>query len=173
MHRPHLRPVAPDSAAFRSRRGFTIIEVALAAFVLALGIVSAIVALQAGYKFIDVARDSTLASQILQSEIERIRLLSWAKVCALPAVQDNVDLGSMYLDDDDRSPAAIALAAKFTSRFKVKREVKPDEARPTSVRIITVSVRWTSYFERPYERKFVATYVQNGLYDYYYSTAGP
>ena len=62
----------------RDTRGFTIIELALASFIMAFGIAASIIALQVGFRALDVARDSTLASQIMQSEIERLRLMAWS-----------------------------------------------------------------------------------------------
>lgn len=153
--RPDRRPLA------RRQRGFTIIEVALSAFVMALGLASSIAAMHAGYKFLDLARDTTLASQILQSEIERIRMMSWANVSALPA-EEPVNLAAMFTSD-------LNLATRFT----VTRKVDSDSTRPGDVRLITLRVQWSSFDGRTHTRRFQAKYVKNGLYDYYYTLARP
>lgn len=157
---PPARPsaVAPHR---RRQRGFTIIEVTLAAFVMALGLATSIVAMQSGFKFLDVARDTTLASQILQSEIERIRMMSWATVSALPA-EEAVDLATMFSSD-----------VNLASRFTVKRLVSSDPDRPADVRLIVMIVSWRSFDGRSHTRRFEAKYVKNGLYDYYYTLARP
>src|SRR5687767_1372146 len=85
------------------RGGFTIIEVTMATFVMAFGIATSIIALQTGFRALDVARDSTLASQIMQSEIERLRLWPWNNtstvavdsICELPA-SETVALTAMF-----------------------------------------------------------------------------
>jgi Tfp pilus assembly protein PilV len=150
--------------------GFTIVEVALAAFVMAFGIATSIVAMQTGFKALDVARSTTIASQILQSEMERLRLLPWNKdtpagvvdsISELPA-SEQVDLSTMFT-------ANAALAAKFT----VTRTSVPDPARPDEVREITITVTWASYDGRLHSRTFKSLYAKNGLYDYYYTVAHP
>lgn len=164
--------------AFRSRlaagrrhaqRGFTILEVAIAGFVMAFGIATSIVAMQTGFKALDVARDTTLAAQILQSEIERLRLLPWNNtsttaidsICELPATA-TVPLASMF-----------TASPELASRFTVTRTVAPDSARPSDVRYITVEVQWNSYDGRPHSRSFTTMYAKNGLYDYFYTLANP
>lgn len=139
----------------------------MASFVLALGIATSIIALQSGFKFIDVARDTTLASQILQSEIERLRMMSWSTINALiPAGEDEakatVDLATMFTTD-----------VNLASRFSVVRHVAKDTARPNDVRFITLAVTWRSLDGREHTRRFQAKYIKNGLYDYYYTLARP
>lgn len=159
----HAPSASVPSVRRRLRRasGFTILEVALASSVMALGLATSIIAMQTGFKFVDVARDTTLASQILQSEIERIRMMNWGAVAALPA-EEAVNLSAMFTSD-------VNLAARFT----VVRRMAADETRPADVRLITLRVNWTSIDGRSHARSFQAKYVKNGLYDYYYTLAGP
>ena len=152
-----MRPAAARRP--RRLRAFTILEVTMASFVLALGIATSIVALQSGLKFIDVSRDTTLASQILQSEIERIRMMSWTSVAALPASAE-VSLSDMF-------STSTALARRFT----VTRTVEADSSRSGDVRLITLSVSWRSVDGRSQTRSFQAKYIKNGLYDYFYTVA--
>jgi Tfp pilus assembly protein PilV len=159
-HTQPLRPLLHHRPS-RAARGFTIIEVTMASFVLALGISTSIIAMQSSFKFLNVARDTTLASQILQSEIERIRMMSWTSVSALVGTQA-VDLGTMFSADTN-----------LASRFRVTRIVATDSARPSDVCLITMRVNWTAYDGRTQTRSFQAKYVKNGLYDYYYTLARP
>ena len=55
----------------------------IAAVVLVFVFVSTLAALQTGYRLMEAARNTTLANQILQSEIEDARLLNWTKIKAL------------------------------------------------------------------------------------------
>ena len=128
----------------------------MAAFIMAFGIASSIIALQTGFKALDVARDSTLASQIMQSEIERIRLLPWSSLPTTGAVS----VSSMF-------SASARIAAKFT----VNRTVTDDSTRPSDVKYITIAVTWNSYDGRSHARSFTTMYAKNGLYDYYYTVA--
>lgn len=146
---------------------FTIVEVMMATFVMAFGISTSIIAIQTGFKSLDVARDSTLASQIMQSEIERLRLWPWNNastiavdsICELPA-NEAVSLATMFASN-------TALAAKFA----VNRTVEADSSRPDDVRYITITVTWSSYDGRTHRRSFTTMYAKNGLYDYYYTLA--
>ncbi len=162
-----FRSAPPAGRRPGSRAGFTILEVALAGFVMALGLGTSIAALQSSFKALDVARDTTLASQILQSEMERLRLMAWNNpstvavdsICELPATE-TVDLAAMFA-------SAADLAAKFT----VTRAVTTDSARPADVKQIVISVRWRSIDGRTHVRSVRSIYARNGLYDYYYTVA--
>ena len=157
----------PADSAQARQGGFTIMEVAMAAFIMALGISSSMLVMQTGFKALDVARDTTIASQILQSEMERLRLLPWNNtatvagdsICELPATE-TVNLASMFSSSSD-----------FTQKFTVTRAVAADPDRPNDVRYITISVRWRSYDGRTHTRSFRSMYAKNGLYDYYYTVA--
>lgn len=139
----------------------------MATFVMAFGIATSIIALQMGFKAIDVARDGTLASQIMQSEIERLRLWPWNNastaavdsICELPA-SATVSLTSMF-------STSTAMAEKYT----VTRTVSSNTDRPDDVRYITITVTWNSYDGRAHTRSFTTMYSKNGLYDYYYTLA--
>ncbi|MEO7701255.1 MAG: prepilin-type N-terminal cleavage/methylation domain-containing protein [Opitutus sp.] len=150
------------------QRAFTILEVMIATFVMSLVIGTSLIAMQTGFRYVDVARGDTLASQIMQSEIERLRLMAWSKtspagvvdsITELPASETNVDLSTMFSSN-------AALASKFT----LTRTVAVDGAR-ADVRYITVTVRWSSSDRKSHTRSFTTMYAKNGLYDYYYTLA--
>lgn len=168
LHHPSRALLSSRRRPRRAQAGFTILEVALSAFVMALGIASAIIAMQMGFKSLNVARDSTLASQIMQSEIERIRLMPWNlpggavdSIVELPA-SESVSVASMFTAN-----------AQIASKFTVTRTVTDDATRPTEAKNITLAVSWNSYDGRSHTRTFSTMYCKNGLYDYYYTIAGP
>lgn len=133
----------------------------MATFVMALGISTSIIAMQQGYKFLDTARGTTLASQIIQSEIERIRMMSWATVTALPA-SETFD-GSTY----------FSTSAALQGDYTMTRTTTLDSSRSSDVALITISVSWKTYDRRAQTRRFQMKYMKNGLYDYYYTLARP
>jgi len=150
---------------FRSRRrregGFTIVEVAMASFIMAFGIATSIIAMQSGYRHIDLARGTTLASQIIQSEMERLRMMSWTMINALPtsATFDGATFFSEHAD--------------IEGDYTITRTVTDDSTRPGEVKNLNISVRWRTYDLRWHQRSFNAIYARNGLYDYYYTVAHP
>lgn len=141
-------------------RGFTILEVTMATFVMALGIATSIIAMQAGFKQIDLARGTTIAAQIIQSEMERLRMMSWTMIRALPA-RDVFD-GATYFSSNPE------VAGKYT----ITRTVADNAATP-EIKDITVSVDWRTFDGRAHSRSFTAIYAKNGLYDYFYTIAHP
>src|SRR3954471_12782851 len=84
----------------RSQKAFTIVEVAIAAGVLALVLSTSIITLQSGFRTLDVARGTTLASQILQSEMERLRMKSWTDINAMPA-SETIDGATFFTTNSD------------------------------------------------------------------------
>lgn len=157
------------SKARTLQRGFTIIEVAMATFVMAFGIASSIIALQTGFRSIDVARDQTLASQIMQSEIERLRLWPWSKSTPASVIDSITELPAT-----GTVPLATTFAANATiaAKFSVTRTVSNDPIDATrNVRYITIAVTWKSYDGRSHTRNFTTMYAKEGLYDYYYTLA--
>ncbi|HEY1793300.1 MAG TPA: hypothetical protein VGG34_10305 [Opitutaceae bacterium] len=60
--------------------GFTIMEVALAATVLAFTLFGMIGVVESGSKMLDLSRKQTIAGQILHGEIDQLRLQSWATI---------------------------------------------------------------------------------------------
>lgn len=142
--------------------GFTIAEVMIASGVMLLGIVSAIFVIQAGFKSLDTARSITLASQVIQSEMERIRLLSWTAVAALPA-NETLDIQTILPPGET--------AQRIARRFTVKRSVTDVSGKVGSVREITLSVTWRGIDGTEHVRTTGTHYTRNGLYDYYYTKA--
>ncbi len=133
----------------------------MAAGVMAMGLATSIIAIQSAFRHLDLARGSTLASQIIQSEMERLRLMSWAGITALPATQ-TFDGGTFF-----------SASNRVVGRFSVTRTRTPDATRPTEVMNLTVAVQWDTYDGRLHRRTFSSIYAKNGLYDYYHTIAHP
>ena len=154
-----IQPRPLRSLRDRARRAFTILEVTLATFVMAFGISTATLTMMSGFKTLDVARNITLASQILQSEMERLRLMDWADIAALSGTQ-NVDLNAVFTSDAD-------LAARFT----LSRTVSDVVGKVGEMKQILLVVSWNTVDGRTMTRQFNTYYAKDGLYDYYYTIA--
>lgn len=148
-------------------RGFTIVEVAMATFVMTFGIASAIIAMQAGFKTLDVARGTTLASQLLQSEMENIRLLNWGDIEAYGSATATVPLTDLLPDNPD------AQAAAARAGFVVRRTVSDVADRVGEMKQILLQASWNTMDQRTLTRSFRTFYTKDGLYDYYYTLARP
>lgn len=156
-------PIARDPSSRRRSAGFTILEVAMAASVMALTIAGSIVVLQQGFKTLDNARNTTLASQVIQSEMERIRLLGWGDVSALPSSY-KITLDSIF-------PAGSTTTA-MDQRFNAIRTAADVTGKEGEMKAITITVTWTGLDSVVHTRSTTGYYCKNGLYDYYYTLAG-
>ena len=155
----------------RLSRGFTILEVAIAGGVLALGIATSLTTLQIGLRAVDTARNMTLAGQIMQSEMEILRLQNWAQIVALQAAQP--DAGTAAPIDPTTtitSGTATALDSTLTTiagRFTCTRLIADITGR-TNIKAITLRVTWNGVDGRTHEARYQTRYAKNGLSDYFY-----
>ncbi len=146
---------------------FTLVEVAVGAFVMAFGIAMSLVAVQSGYRSMDEARNLTTASQVLQREMDRLRALPWQTISAdLPCIdrlaeRETVDLAALFPDDPT-----------LPSRFTLVRIVTPSSGRLGSMYDLTLVVAWTSNYGGRHERSVTTRYGKDGLHDYNYTLAG-
>lgn len=128
----------------------TLIEVMVGALVLVLVFFSTFSVIQSGFEMVDVSRNTGLAGQILQSEIEDIRLKNWA---SLPADgTTSITLPSAF----------NAVSGRFTATRTVS-SVNSDMKK------VTVQVTWTAYTGRTHTRRYETYYTKGGLNDYYVS----
>lgn len=133
----------------RRGRAFTIVEVMVSATVLAFGIVSVITVSQRGLQAFDTARRLSAASQAMQSEMERLRLMSWAQLQALQ-------------DSRETTVTLESTAAGYTCTRTI-RDLKTD------MKEITLVATWTGYDGRGHTARLITRYGKTGLNDYFYT----
>ncbi len=136
-------------------------EVIAAVAVLSLALSSAIMVLKSALSNLETARASDSAVQIIQSEIERLRLMNWASISALPA-SETLDVSAVH--------SALTIEG---NRFTVTRTVADvsGHGSPSEMKQITVTATWNSSDGKAHERRFQMRYARNGLFDYYYNSA--
>jgi type II secretory pathway pseudopilin PulG len=166
---PAARPLGPRSRAVCGRiplvartRGFTLVEVALASCVMALAIASSLTALQSSYRSIDNARYTTLAGQILQSQMEKLRLLTWTQLTDPtngPSVHSNFT--------PDVSAAVSAQLSHFTSCT----QTITDAPAPFTgtMKDIALTATWIGTDGRQQSLTYMTRYGQNGISDFFYT----
>jgi hypothetical protein len=161
-----LPPLRPRRSGGRCG-GFTLIEVTSAAFVLVFAVSSALLAMQSGFRAIDLARGTTLVSQVLQSEIETVRLMSWGDIDRLPL---NTPLAVRWSYDAGVPVPAELTIVKTVTTVPVAGEVTRIEP---DLRHVTVTASWRTVDGRLHSRATSTQYCKNGLNDYYASAALP
>ncbi|MSU50890.1 MAG: hypothetical protein EXS37_17675 [Opitutus sp.] len=149
-------PIADRSD--RRRGAFTIMEVMMAAGVMALAITTSITTMQRAFLALDSARNITLAGQIMQGELEKMRLKNWD---AIGAYQANTQPETLSLDWAFTSNSAVG------DRFTLMRTITTvnDETKE-----ITLTISWRGYDARVSSRFYKTYYGKNGLYDYFYNS---
>ena len=134
----------------------------MAAGVMALAITTAITTMQQAFLALDSARNITLAGQVMQSQIERLRMKSWT---VIEAYQRETQPKQLVAADFD-----LALTRDypgFLSRFTVTRQITD---AGTDLKEISLTMTWRGYDGRPASRSYKSYYGRNGLYDYFYNS---
>jgi prepilin-type N-terminal cleavage/methylation domain-containing protein len=164
---------------FPSKRGFTVIEVMCAVAVMALAIGTSITTLQVGYRAIDTARNTTIASQVLQSMIEDIRLLTWAQVSNTTLMPDlsGQALAAFDLDTTNHYQSKSITdfssnAAAMLSRFRFSRTIsdvagRTDVSGASTMKVIVLTATWTGIDGLRHTVEYTSYYAKDGLYAYY------
>jgi len=148
----------------KSRAAFTLVEVMISFTIMVAVLCGSLTAMQSGYKAIDTARSSTLAAQIMQSQIERLRLMSWPDIVAEQTTRGHdfeIDIVDEELVPD--------MAADVAARFTLKQTIQDVSSTRTGIKNVSLTVTWTGVGGTSQSRTFATRYAQNGLYDYYYS----
>ncbi len=141
------------------RRGFTIFEVGMAAAVMAFALVTSITVIQRGFMALDTARNITYAAQIMQNEMEKMRLQNWATISTYPATATAVTIDSAF--------TTTAIGARFIGMTRTAENVHT--GTNAGMVKITLTVSWKSVDGRTLSRSYITYYGQNGLYDYFSS----
>ena len=102
-------------ANIRRHAGFTLVEVMMAATILVVGFMGMIQAVTVSSGMMDHARRQTLAAQILNHEIEKLRFSSWATISALPTTSTVVSIDSQFTAATAASGATYSLSRTLTS----------------------------------------------------------
>jgi hypothetical protein len=124
----------------------------VATCVLMLGISGALVTLQRSLDTIAQARQLDLASQIMQTELERLRLLNWSQLQAL--------------QDSGQTQVEVPAQSGF-SRFSCERSIR--DLRE-GMKEITLVASWGGIDGRAHSARLITRYSRSGLNDYFYTT---
>jgi type II secretory pathway pseudopilin PulG len=142
----------PVSQPRRRRRAFSLVEVMVASCVLMLGISGALVTLQRSLASIAQARQLDTASQLMQTELERLRLLNWSQLQTL---------------QDSRVTRVPTPSGGDFARFTCERSIR--DLRE-GMKEITLVASWGGLDGRAYSARLITRYGRSGLNDYFYTT---
>jgi len=134
---------------------FTLVEVAMAVLVLALALTTSLSAMQSAFLQFDTARNLEIAANILQCEMEKERLFTWAEAS-----------DSTYVPVIDPS---FARNTAIAGRFTLSRAVAVVAAHGGQMVQMTLTVSWRGYDGRTLTRSYTTYYTQGGLYVHLYN----
>jgi hypothetical protein len=146
--------------------GFTIMEVALAATVLALTLVGMIQVVDSGSEMLDLSRKQTIAARILQGEIDQLRLMSWNAITILP---HDTEPGNPAIISSDSTFLAFSaqLGGQFpftgTRTITYLEPAPPTDAAHVLLMMVTYTVKWTGVTGHTYSRTSTTYVGKNGL----------
>lgn len=147
----HTNPRPVRRSRF-SRAGFSLVEVMAASCVLMLGLGGTVLTVKTSLATISHSRHLGVASQVMQSEIERLRLRSWAQ---LQAIQDSGN----HTVSSESLPAGSNLTC--TRRITDVRD---------GLKEITIETTWGGGTSRIHTARLVTRYSRSGLNDYFYTS---
>lgn len=155
---PRPRPVFlhRDDARRPRGAGFSLVEVMIAAGVLAMGLAVAVIALQISLRDHDLARTNTAITQILQNEVERLRMLEWEDLSDPDKTAPNVDA----MKSNGRLPGRDFLITTTIINLP----------SPPAIKEMEIQARWTGTSGTTHTRKAIIHYAKDGLYETLYKT---
>lgn len=131
----------------------TLVEIMVAATLLLFVFVSSLAVIQKAYVSVDAARNLPLASQLMQSELERLRLKNWDQLTALQNTGETVVTAS-----DIKIPATLELEC-----HRDIRDIRD------GMKEITLISTWKGLDGRGHEARMITRYGKTGLNDYFYT----
>jgi Tfp pilus assembly protein PilV len=150
----------------RSRRAFTVAEVMVAGMVLVFAISSSIITMQAGFRALDTARKTTLASQIMQSEMEQLRMQSWKRVQGLLGSSVKIEISDIFPQNTETEKKILA---EMERTFTATRTAAYVAGTDDEIIQIDISITWNGIDGKPHKRTSGTRYCKNGLYNYYFT----
>ncbi|MBC2602270.1 type IV pilus modification PilV family protein [Puniceicoccus vermicola] len=138
-------------AGHKGRQAFTLLEVMIALGIMAMALASASICLRMGMMQYDTARSTNYATQILQNEAERIRLLSWSEIENLP------------------SAARFSPIDRSNNKYQFKRILENYNGSDDIKRIWLIA-NWKGLKGEPHQLKITFNYARDGAFDYLYGS---
>lgn len=142
----------PTNSLRRKKGGFTAVEVLIGSVLMTVLITSMLHLIKQGNYLIELARDHTRVTQILQSEIEDMRTYRWTDLKA----EGNLEV---FTPEGN-------LAASFASDYYCYTwnwDLVPGEKKE-----VYVYITWRDSMNRWHYSYYVTRFTKDGLNDYYY-----
>jgi len=141
------------------RAGYSLLEVLVASTLMVLIFACVMRSMRLGNNSVETAQITTLATQYLQDEAERVRALNWNGILNL---EENGVFFPGERDHFSESPIA-------RERVSITRRVSDVPDFP-DMKQIELEANWISHRGLPSKRTLILRYAKDGIFDYYYAT---
>ncbi|MGZ0707469.1 type IV pilus modification PilV family protein [Coraliomargarita sp. W4R53] len=142
-----------ERSRLKRSKGFTLTEVIVSIGIFTMVIAGGLSGVRRGFDILRDSRNYTRVSQILQSEVETLRTLSWAELSQLSTdveVSVNTEFDTNAYD-----------------MYVVSRRIEDEE---DDLRRVVVGVSYTNGRGREVNLNYVTFFAKGGVNDYYYRT---
>jgi hypothetical protein len=126
----------------------------MAVIVMAMALTTALSVMQRAFLNLDTARNLQVAGSIMQTEIEKERLFSWAQL-------NDATYQPVIASSFMRNPAVAG-------RFTLSRTTSVLAAYNSQLIQVTLSVTWRTHDGRSLTRSYTTYFGRGGLYNYIY-----
>jgi len=155
----------------RSKKAFTILEVMIASGVMIFAISTSLIVIQHALRTIDTARYTTLAGQILQSQVEKLRMLTWTQL-------NDTTYGPTKSSNFYFTPDVLSSSSTQINRFDAgggagtfsQSITSAPSPFDTQMKIIVLTAKWKGSDGRSHTLVYSTRYLKYGLSDIFYTS---
>ncbi len=133
--------------------GFTLMESLVAISIFSMVIAGGLIGVRKGFEVVDNSRHYTRVSQVLQSEVETLRTLSWSEMAKLPE-SEQVTLDTQF-------------GTGAYDRYSITRDIIDESG---DLKRVEVTVGFTNRRGKEISLKYVTFFTEGGVNDYFYRT---
>jgi len=154
---------AGGESAPSQQAGFSLIEVTTAAFVMVVVFLGAFAGMTQTYSTLERIRNQSRANQIIQSEMEDLRLKNWGQLQQI--------LGQ------HTAQAETEFSDEYGNRYSCVREVLPHQRDPETceweqLRLV-VTISWSDQRHQSHRRNVETLFTKEGINDYFTRVVAP
>jgi prepilin-type N-terminal cleavage/methylation domain-containing protein len=149
------------------QRAFTLAEVLVAVFVIAVVTLSLYAGLGTGFMLIDSAREDLRATQILTQKAEAIRLCTYSSLSNCP-----ISFVERY-DPSNTNNSMTGTTYSGTITTNVPAQIPDTAAYKTNMCLATITINWTNYYGKPtaaHSRTMQTLVARYGIQNYIWGT---
>ncbi len=146
--------IYPNTTSSQNRKsGYTLIELMVGIMILGIVLATAFTGMKQGFYLLESARDNTLASQVMQGEMENLRTTNWDTIDALKGTSDFAPDSDILSGQDESYTSQRVITSTKVGQLEV-----------------VLNVTWTDSRGISHTNNYVSYFTKDGLNDFYTRT---